>query len=592
MAKNRKKNVVKQTPDAVKNDGVRVVSIVADKNALHEATEQMRRDSYVPLMHGVRSNSVHETGFSDVLKATMCGGSDNHVCGDIGTEFVGSASVNMTGCNGIGTPDKGWIPYAFGNQLPNLIALLVQMSPYLSTAYKYNVDAAAGLGPVPRYNYTYYNAGNISTKKIGFMDAGALLQGQLSDLYRQLLNVYNGTTSAKDEDGNVVSNAGAAQARKMLIDALNEQIKTKKEEYEKWKTTQDDVQAFISRNNLHKTFLELFSDQLLMGNCYPELRLSKKYGKDAQAKVLELRHQPLTITRMEEMDGFGNINYVYQSNQWWDANVKVNADSLKLIAKPTINPNCPAFDLEEKLLSERITTKNTNDVKTTNYVLPLGYPTPGRPYYSVPSWHSLFAGCIYEYLNNIIVERNTRRKNKNVIGRIAYVHTDYLDQMFMQAGATTNEAKDRLRDELWDSINEFLSGEENHGKTFFAFTFTGTDGKEHESFRVVEITSAQSSAVNAEKTELEEIANIVLFAMEVNGDLVGARPGGTGAQGGTAQREMYLIKQVKMGTIQKLVLKALEVVSKINGWDEHLVWEIEQPRLTTLDESKTGITEG
>ena len=38
------------------------------------------------------------------------------------------------------------------------------------------------------------------------------------------------------------------------------------------------------------------------------------------------------------------------------------------------------------------------------------------------------------------------------------------------------------------------------------------------------------------------------------------------------------------------MLQPLEVVSRFNGWDSHLVWEIDREVLTTLDNSKTGVT--
>jgi hypothetical protein len=40
-----------------------------------------------------------------------------------------------------------------------------------------------------------------------------------------------------------------------------------------------------------------------------------------------------------------------------------------------------------------------------------------------------------------------------------------------------------------------------------------------------------------------------------------------------------------------LVLKPLEIISRFNEWDEHLVWKIKREVLTTLDNSKTGVTE-
>jgi len=46
-----------------------------------------------------------------------------------------------------------------------------------------------------------------------------------------------------------------------------------------------------------------------------------------------------------------------------------------------------------------------------------------------------------------------------------------------------------------------------------------------------------------------------------------------------------------MAPTQKIMLKSLEVASRFNEWDKHLVWRINREVLTTLDSSKTGITQ-
>ena len=43
--------------------------------------------------------------------------------------------------------------------------------------------------------------------------------------------------------------------------------------------------------------------------------------------------------------------------------------------------------------------------------------------------------------------------------------------------------------------------------------------------------------------------------------------------------------------MQSLMLRTLDVVRQFNQWDPHMVFEIQREVLTTLDNSKTGITE-
>ena len=39
------------------------------------------------------------------------------------------------------------------------------------------------------------------------------------------------------------------------------------------------------------------------------------------------------------------------------------------------------------------------------------------------------------------------------------------------------------------------------------------------------------------------------------------------------------------------MLRPLDVVSRFNEWDDRLIWQIDREVLTTLDNSKTGITQ-
>ena len=92
------------------------------------------------------------------------------------------------------------------------------------------------------------------------------------------------------------------------------------------------------------------------------------------------------------------------------------------------------------------------------------------------------------------------------------------------------------------------------------------------------------------KEELAEISSIILFAWGVDSQLIGNTPGTTTRSGGTDLRERYLLKQVNMALMQQLVLNTLQVVNVRNQWDPHLQWQIKKEVLTTLDNSKTGIT--
>ena len=223
--------------------------------------------------------------------------------------------------------------------------------------------------------------------------------------------------------------------------------------------------------------------------------------------------------------------------------------------------------------------------------MPVIYNEYGHPYYPVPAWYSVFSGDVYTYASLLIADRKKRRDNANVIGRILYLNDSYLQRLYMQRGCDTDEKKKKLFNEVISSINNFLKNRENMGEPLLAYTFTDADGKIYKSWEIVEVQENNASQAEANKEELAEISSIILFAWGVDSQLIGNTPGTTTRSGGTDLRERYLLKQINMSTMQSLVMNSLNVVSTRNQWDPHLSWQIKKEVLTTLDNSKTGLTE-
>jgi hypothetical protein len=93
--------------------------------------------------------------------------------------------------------------------------------------------------------------------------------------------------------------------------------------------------------------------------------------------------------------------------------------------------------------------------------------------------------------------------------------------------------------------------------------------------------------VKAGKEELELSTSPIFLALQVDPRLVGV-PMVAASNGGTALREMHLLKQLQLNPKQQLYLHFLNIVPKFNKWDSHAEFIIKQQTLTTLDNSKTG----
>lgn len=554
-----------------------------------------------------------ELGWTDFIGAQLRGGTKQTGKSQrqsIPTLYFSSGNEQLFGVDNQGTPGLGWIEWGYGNTLPNIVALLTYMLPYTAAGIKFNADLCAGLGPQPMYDCTQYVGGNITQKFIRYKDAGQWLRGRIIDLQRELLNLQ-AKNESDGEDASAVLDALSSPTTpssqsKTTLDALcqsyQEQIADLQKALDDWKKTAPELQDFLDRNNLAQTWLSLVLDQELFGISFPELLLNQQAldanGKPVetsqwQPKVTGIAHRSCHTTRLERMDEQGHINFVYCSNRWLDQEfVYQGADTNDPVhAVHALHVSSPLDSLKAVVRQAR--EKNVSVSKRpTRFVLPSVYPTAGRPYYPTPAWYSIFGGDIYEYITTIFSDRLSRKRNSNIIGRVIYLNNDYMQQLFISNKAQSDKNKQaELRDKLYKQINQWLSNRNNAGQSLLAFTFMGSDGQEHKSFEIVEIESNNSSTASANEKETAEISSVVFMALGLDSRLLGSSPLSLVSSGsGTDIRERFLLRQILKSPQINVMLKPLDVASRFNCWDRHLTWQVQREVMTTLDNSKTGVT--
>lgn len=594
---------------------------VQSADALRSVTDELKSQGYFPAPmpndFGHRSNSSgSEFGlWEDFIHAKLTcqePGQPKSASYQYPTLHLSSGVEQPTPDN-IGTPGLGYMEWGAGNRNPNVVSLLREASPYTASAHRFNTDLCAGKGPRFVYAYVQYVGGNITEKRIAFKDAGVLIKGWIRDLKRELLQLEQSAASAQTSDISPQTSSISPQTSDIspqpssiadLRKDIEDQIATLGQEYTSWQATNDFLTSFAAHNNLATTYLSLTEDMQEQNLCFPEITLNKR-TLDANGKnmptsmwvpqVTGIRYRSAHVCRLERKDKNGRINYVYVSNRFLDSRVfpasaSNNAeDALEMIAIPALDPQSPLADLE-RIVRETRKANGSIRKRPTRFILPIAYPSAGRPYYPVPAWQSIFSGDIYEYLMTMISDRNKRRKNSNVIGRILYLNNEYMERLYFQRKADTPEDKTKVFNELRQQINSFLEDRDNTGKPLVAYTFLGTDGKVYESWKIVEIEANNKQTAEANQKELAEISSIVFFAFGLDSRLVGNSPGDVASSGGTDLRERFLLKQVQMSPMQQLMLMPLYLMKAFNDLDSHLEFEIPREVLTTLDNSKTGIT--
>lgn len=575
---------------------------VSNLQQFQQRSAELKSEGYVAVRPGeftpVRGDVGTVFSWQDYVHSQLIradgGTSGSAARKQISTVFASSGGENLAKPQGVGTDGLGFMEWGVGNRLPNIIWLLSRMSPFTAAGVDFIKKILVGHGPKPKYRYTQYVGGNITEKCIPFKTAGVLLRGMIADLKAKeaeaQANTQQNSTDAPLTE--IVKTANGTQED-------SDEMKALKRDLETWQQTNDFLQQFMADNDLMDTYLSMAGDMALMSQCFVELQLNQRQlNDDGQPvptsqwtpKVIGIKPRSIFTTRLERMDSNYRINYAYTSNQWLDSTQATSAmkpEDLKIAAVPYLPTATAVKDLQRHVREARQARVGRKQRPTRFIMSPRDF---GGPYYADALWHSIFAGSIFEYAFTIVDDRLTRKRNSNIIGRVIYIHQEYLKQLFTQQGEKKNKTMAQIQQEVFNDINTWLSNPDNAGQALISSVFTGLDGKEHKAWEIVEIESKANSQAQAEKTELQEISSIIFFAMGLDSKLIGNTPGDATSSGGTDLRERFLVKQIQFAPLQQLMLRPLEVMSQFNELDTHLFWETDREVLTTLDNSKTGVT--
>ena len=573
------------------------MTTVSSIDQLQQRSEELKAQGYEavrpaaftgPNSDGSRTFSWGEYAHSMLTSSAQGSAGSANARREISAVFGSSGGENKAKPQNVGTPDLGFMEWGLGNRLPNLVYLLSKMSPFTAAGVDFVKKILVGRGPCAKYHYTQYVGGNITEKYIPFASAGTLLRGQIADLKAK--------EKQMSESENQTSRSASQTSESKSEEEDSEEMKSLKAALKEWKRTNKELQEFIENNDLHKTYLEMAGDMALMSQCFCELQLNQRQLDENKRPVPTSRWDPKIVgikprsvftTRLERMDSQYRINYAYLSNQWLDSTQTLTETDRRIAAVPYLAADTAVADLNRRLREAREKQVSRKNRPTRFIMSPHDF---GGPYYADAMWHSIFAGSIFEYAFTIIDDRLTRKRNSNIIGRVIYIHQEYLKQLYTQQGENKSKTMAQIQQEVFTDINRWLSNPDNAGQALISAVFTGLDGKEHKAWEIVEIETKANSQAQAEKTELQEISSIIFFAMGLDSKLIGNTPGDATSSGGTDLRERFLVKQIQFAPLQQLMLRPLEVISRFNKWDSHLVWQIDREVLTTLDNSKTGVT--
>lgn len=479
----------------------------------------------------------------------------------------------------------GYVKWGPGNCTPSVIPPLAMSSPYTAAPLRYIADLTAGLGPAYMYRLP-------DGRLVDFKDAGDIL---LSELHK----------AEKNKNINIDIQVGKGRDSD-IKEPTDDEVEEKRRRYEAWKREWQgyDVtdglgiqrhvigaKEFLEENNLNLHLSQCEQDDVMLDIYFPTVGFDYKGIRGEWRPVISrIGFLPAHSTRLEKMDDNRYIHHCYFS------------DSLRTLGAATaqvVEPGSQKFRMypaamPQDLLHELRYTVSSNQKTAASkrpmwIVCPTFYPSLNKPYYPQPAWWSVFTSKAFDFSSTILYDKAKQRENRTSWGKIVYISLDYLEQVFADEGYVGNkEAQQEFVDELERSMEEFLQHRENHGKMMRQWMWTGQGDKEHHNVEIVDIAESTKDEATAGKEELELSTSPIFLALQVDPRLVGV-PMVHSSNGGTALREMALLKQQQLNVKQRLYLDFLNSVARFNGWTGE--FHIKQQTFTTLDNSKTGTVE-
>ena len=484
----------------------------------------------------------------------------------------------------------GYVRWGAGNNIPSVIPPLALSLPYTAAPLRYIADLTTGLGP-----RLMYRMGREEDKLVEFKDAGDILLARIEELEAKEQTGNDDVTIVSQQTGQATGDANVSKALRRAREQYAEWERTwlgyDVKEEDGTKTHIPGAKEFLADNNLDLHFSQCEQDDVMLDIFFPTVGFQRGRRGKWDPKIVQVSMLPAHSTRLERMNEYRHINHCYVSDQWRTLGATTTTTAgtdHNIVMYPAAMPQHLLSDLRYIVESNQRTRIKDRPVWV---VCPTFYPSGQKPYYPQPAWWSIFTSKAFDFSSTILYDKAKQRENNTSWGRIIYISLDYLDQVFADEGYQGKpDEQQKFIDQLEQSMESFLQHRDNHGKFMRQWMWLGQDGKEHHNVEIVDIADAVNDEAKAGKEELELSTSPIFLALQVDPRLVGV-PMVAASNGGTALREMHLLKQQQLNPKQRIYLHFLNTVARFNGWDEHAEFHIKQQTLTTLDYNKTGSVE-
>lgn len=330
---------------------------------------------------------------------------------------------------------------------------------------------------------------------------------------------------------------------------------------------------FLRMNNYNHIRMEIANDLAIFYDSYVEYI----FNREDRPKIVQIKSKETTCSRISEIDEqTGKSEWHGYSAEWH------KGTPTDLVATPLLDKQAPLRDLMTRMgmLPNEEGKKVTG--KQRRFVHNIQMNTPGRFYYGRPYWWSIFASGWYDFSSAIPILKKSLIKNQMSLRYVVYIKDTFWAELYKSHKAIKDEEQLKLREKFLKEMNDYLTGEENAGKTFVShFRYDRVKGTEDKDIIITPLESTQNGGEYIEDSE--ETSNTLSYGMGVHPSIIGSSPGKNKSINGTEARELFIITQALNKTFQEATLEPLYVVKEINGWPKDIYFSVTNCQLTTLD---------
>lgn len=297
-------------------------------------------------------------------------------------------------------------------------------------------------------------------------------------------------------------------------------------------------------------------------------------------KVISIKRHPTAWCRFQVPNESTGVIENIIVNSDWDNRKKEND-----IIIPCFSQMYSVEELKEECKKKKITKFVIASIDTLS--IEKVYPSVG--------WHSSFKNGWMDVVLAIPEFKKYMFENQLNFKYLIHIADDYFAHRYGQESwkEFTPQEQEQKREELVNSIDNKLSGNESAGRSLISPFFRDRQSNSNEPIKGVQIEAIKQDQSNGDFLLDASAGNSeILFPMGVDPCLLGAGiPGGKNLSGsGSDKREAYTILCSRLPAKHAVTLEIFLTIRDWNGWDQTLIGKFPNVQLTTLDKNPTGQT--